>query len=323
MIMDAAPPEESTSPAIGSRAVGSTGVVVSPIGLDGAVFGWSTGIDQTAHVLDFYAATGGTLISTADHYAGGRSEVMIGAWLRTVADRSKIVLETRIGRHPDAAGLSKRSILRAVENSLDRLGTDYIDFLSFDGQDARVPLEESLETGVRLIAEGKVRFLSASNLGPDSIRRAAELAEESGGPAFRAIVVEYNLMQRTAYERDLQPLATAMGRGALTRLPLAHSYLTGNYKTRADVPDSIMFDAAARHVGRRGDRILDALGSVAKDIGETPGRIALAWVLIKPGVAAAILRVQNVAELEQSLGATRVRLERHHLALLDRVSAPS
>jgi aryl-alcohol dehydrogenase-like predicted oxidoreductase len=320
--MDTASLEESASPAVGRREVGSTGVVVSPIGLDGAVFGWSTGIDQTAHVLDFYAATGGTLISTADHYAGGRSEVMIGAWLRTIPDRSKVVLETRIGRHPDASGLSKRSILRAVENSLDRLGTDYIDFLSFEGEDRQVPLEESLETGFRLIKEGKVRFLSASNLSPAVIQQAATLAKDSGGPAFEAVLVEYNLMHRTTYERDFQSIAAALGRGALARLPLAHGYLTGQYKNRAEVPDSILFDGAARHIGRRGERVLDALRSVAKDVGETPGRIALAWVLVKPGVAASILRVKDVAELQQSLGATRVHLERHHVALLDRASAP-
>jgi aryl-alcohol dehydrogenase-like predicted oxidoreductase len=319
--MEAASLEESTGPAVGPREVGSTGIIVSPIGLDGAVFGWSSGIDQTARVLDFYAATGGTLISTADHYAGGRSEVMIGAWLRTIPDRSKVVLETRIGRHPDAAGLNKRSILRAVENSLDRLGTDYVDFLSFEGEDARVPLEESLETGFRLIAEGKVRFLSASNLSPATIGQAASLALESGGPAFRAILVEYNLMERTTYERDIQPIATELGRGAIARLPLAHGYLTGQHKSRAELPDPMMSDGAARHSGRRGERILDALKSVARDIDETPARIALAWVLVKPGVAATILRVKDAAELQESLGATRVRLERHHVALLDRVSA--
>src|ERR1700712_17066 len=106
--MDAATLDESPSPAIGPRDVGGTGIVVSPIGIDGAVFGWAAGIDETASVLDTFAAAGGNLVSTADHYAGGRSEVMIGAWLRTVPDRSSVVIETRVGRHPDVAGLSPR-----------------------------------------------------------------------------------------------------------------------------------------------------------------------------------------------------------------------
>jgi aryl-alcohol dehydrogenase-like predicted oxidoreductase len=319
--MDPVGVDESASPAIGPREIGGTGVIASPIGLDGAIFGWAAGIDETARVLDAYAAGGGNLVSTADHYAGGRSEVMIGAWLRTVPDRGRVIIETRVGRHPDAAGLSKRSMLRAVENSLARLGTDYVDFLSFDGEDANVPLEESLETGFRLISEGKVRFLSASAFSPAATRRATELAEEAEGPAFRAILIEYNLMQRAGYERELQVIATEMGRGALARQPLADGYLAGPFRSRDDELQSVMFDGAARHVGRRGDRVLDALKTVAKDLNETPTRVALAWVLVKPGIAAAIVRVKDTEQLEVSLGATRVRLERHHLALLDRASA--
>jgi aryl-alcohol dehydrogenase-like predicted oxidoreductase len=314
--------EHHASPAIGPREIGSTGVVASPIGLDGASFGWAAGIDETARVLDEYAAGGGNLVSTADHYAGGRSEVMIGAWLRTVPDRSQVILETRVGRHPDAAGLGKRGILRAVENSLTRLGTDYVDFLSFDGEDETVPLEESLETGARLIDEGKVRFLSAAGLAAATVRRAAELARDSGGPMFRSLVLEYNLMQRAVYEQDYQPIATEMGRGALARLPLANGYLTGQFRSRDDAPQSVMFDGASRYVGRRGDRVLDALRSVAEDLGDTPTRVALAWVLVKPGVAAALLRVADTDQLERSVDAPRVHLERHHVALLDRASAP-
>jgi aryl-alcohol dehydrogenase-like predicted oxidoreductase len=319
--MDASTLDESTSPAIGPRDVGGTGVIVSPIGIDGAVFGWAAGIDETASVLDTYAAAGGNLVSTADHYAGGRSEVMIGAWLRTVPDRSTVIVETRVGRHPDAAGLSNRKMLRAVENSLTRLGTDYVDFLSFDGEDDETPIEESLETGVRLIAEGKVRFLSASRFSPAAIRRVAEIAEDSDGPAFRAILVEYNLMDRTQYERDFQALSVELGRGALARLPLANGYLSGQFRTREDVPHSVLFDGATRHIGRRGERVLTALESVANQLGETPTTIALAWVLLKPGVAAAIFRAADADQVQRAFRATRVRLERHHVTLLDKASA--
>ena len=319
--MDTAALDESTSPAIGPRDLGGTGVIVSPIGIDGAVFGWAAGIDETASVLDAYAAAGGNLVSTADHYAGGRSEVMIGTWLRTVSDRSGVILETRVGKHPDAAGLSKHKILRAVENSLTRLGTDYVDFLSYDGEDAEVPIEESLETGARLIAEGKVRFLSVSRFSPAAVRRVAEIAGEANGPVFRAILVEYNLMDRTQYEREFQELSVEWGRGALARLPLANGYLSGQFRTRDDVPHSPMYDGATRHIGRRGDRVLAALESVANDLGETPTTVALAWVLLKPGIAAAILRAADADQVQRALGATHVRLERHHVAELDRASA--
>ncbi len=313
--------DESTAPAVGPRDVGGTGVIVSPIGLDGAVFGWAAGIDETANVLDAYAAAGGNLVSTADHYAGGRSEVMIGTWLRTLPDRGAVILETRVGRHPDAAGLSKRKMLRAVENSLTRLGTDYIDFLSFDGEDAETPIEESLETGFRLITEGKVRFLSASRFSPATIRRVAEIAEEANGPAFRAILIEYNLMERLQYERHFQSLSVDLGRGALARLPLANGYLTGQFRTRDDVPRSLMFDGASRHIGRRGERVVAALESISEDLGETPTTIALAWVLLKPGIAAAVLRAIDAEQVTLALGAVNVRLERHHVALLDKASA--
>lgn len=319
--MDASAPQAKTSPAIGPRDVGGTGVLVSPIGLDGAVFGWAAGMDDTTRVLDTYLGAGGNLISTADHYAGGRSEVMIGGWLRTLPDRGAVILETRVGRHPDAPGLSQRKMLRAVENSLARFGTDYIDFLSFDTEDRDTPIEESLETGARLIAEGKVRFLSASRFSAGAIRRVAEIAEEADGPAFRAILVEYNLMDRTAYEQEFQSLSVDLGRAALARMPLANGYLSGEFRTRDDVPRSILFDAAIRHIGRRGERVLAALESVAKELGETPTTVALAWVLLKPGIAAAVLRAGDAAQIERAMLATRVRLERHQVAQLDRASA--
>ena len=319
--MEATALEESTSPAIGPREVGGTGVYVSPIGIDGAVFGWAAGIDETTRVLDTYSAAGGNLVSTADHYAGGRSEVMIGHWLRTVRDRGSLVIETRVGRHPDAAGLNRRRMLRAVENSLTRLGTDYVDFLSFDTEDPETPIEESLETGARLIAEGKVRFLSASRFSAKLIRRVAEIAADAEGPAFRAILIEYNLMDRTTYEQEFQSLSVELGRAAFARIPLANGYLSGGFRSRDDVPKSLLFEGAARHIGRRGERVLDALESVAKDLGETPRTIALAWVLLKPGVVAAIHRAGDADEVAAAMGATRVRLERHHLAQLDRASA--
>ncbi len=315
------PAEDSAPQTARPRAVGRTGVIVSPVALDGAVFGWAAGMDETARVLDAYTASGGNLISTADHYAGGRSEIMIGSWLRTVRDRSRLVIETRIGRHPDAAGLSKRSMLRAVENSLTRLETDYLDFLSLDGEDSQTPIEETLETAARLITEGKVRFLSAARFRPERIREIELLAKESGVPEFSALLVEYNLLERERYENEIQPLAIALGRGALSRFPLAGGYLRGSYRSRDDVPHGVMFEDAARHVGRRGDRIVAALSTVANELGETPTSVALAWVLVKPGIASAILRAKDVDQLDAALAALNVRLARHQVADLDRVSA--
>ncbi|HEX4059339.1 MAG TPA: aldo/keto reductase [Galbitalea sp.] len=312
--------EDPLAPAFGPRDLGGTGAVVSPIGIDGAVFGWIVGGDETVEILDAFAAGGGNLISTADHYAGGRSEVMIGSWLRTVKDRASIVIETRVGRHPDAAGLGKRSILRAVENSLTRLGTDYIDFLSFDGEDDRTPIEESIETAQRLIDSGVVRYLSAARFSADRIKEVARIAAASSAPSFRVILAEYSLMDRGYYESRLQPIAVDLGRGAIAHMPLANGYLTGRFRTRDELPPSVIYDGAVRHMGRRGDRVLEALVPVAAELGETPTRVALAWVLVKPGIAAAVVRVTDADQVAEAVGAAGVRLARHHVALLDRVS---
>lgn len=313
--------EPSAVPAVGPRDLGDTGIVVSPIGLDGATFGWAAGIDDTTSALDTYAECGGNLISTADHYAGGRSEIMIGTWLRERSARANVVLETRVGRHPDAAGLGKFSLLRAVENSLTRLGTDYLDLLSFDGEDDETPLEESLETGHRLIAEGKVRFLSASGFRAATVREAQRLASESGGPSFHALLAEYNLMEREFYEREVEAIAVELGRAALARFPLANGYLTGQFRTKDAEPGNILFDNAVVHVGRRGDRVLAAVDAVAKEIGSTPAQVAMAWVLVKPGVASAVLRAKDATQIAEAFGALGVRLSRHAVAQLDRASA--
>ncbi len=319
--MDVTTLDGSSTAATGPREVGDTGVSVSPVALDGAVFGWASGVDETAAILDFYAASGGNLISTADHYAGGRSEIMIGSWLQTARNRGSLVLATRVGRHPDAAGLSRRSILRAVENCLSRLGTDYIDFLSFDGEDATVPIEESLETVQELIRQGKVRFLSASDFSSERIREVAEKAAEAEVSGFRALFAEYSLMRRARYEDELQPIAVELGRGAFARLPLASGYLSGQIRTRDDVPHSVLFGGALEHVGRHGTRILEVLDEISRELGSTPTRVALAWVLLKPGIASAVTRAKNAEQLADALQAPQLALGRHHMAQLDKVSA--
>jgi aryl-alcohol dehydrogenase-like predicted oxidoreductase len=324
--MGAASPTEKSTPEsqpnrIARRSIGDTGLSVSPIALDGAPFGWASGVGSTTHMLDLFRDSGGNLITTSDHYAGGRSEIMIGSWLRTVSDRSSIVLSTRVGRHPDAPGLTQRSILRAVESSLERLETDYIDLLSFDGDQPGARLDEALEAIDRLTREGKVRFLASNGFAPARIEEVARLAAESRYPHFGAIFAEYNLMDRRFYETEVQPMTLALGRGAVVRLPLAAGFLTGNFRTRDDLPNTVMFESAQRHVGRRGTRVLDALAVVAKELDTTRGRAALAWVLLKPGVAAATVRAKDSAELQDALGAGEIRLTRQHVALLDRASS--
>ncbi len=307
-------------PAVGMREIESTGVRIFPIGLDGSIFGWAAGHDDTAQVLDLFADTGGSFISTADHYAGGRSEVMIGSWLRR-RRRDDVVLSTKVGRHPDAPGLSARSIRAAVDASLTRLGTDYLDFLAFDGEHRETPLEESLEAADALLRSGKVRHLAASGHRAERVREVQELARQGAYPGFSALFVEYSLLEREAYEKDLRPAVLESGRSAFARLPLASGFLTGMFRTRDDVPTSVMFGRATEYLGRRGSRVLDALDTVAAEQGETPGRVALAWVMLQPGIAAPVVRAKDAAQLSELLGAVDVLLTRHQVALLDAASS--
>ena len=303
------------------RRIGTTDLWVPPLALDGSVFGWAAGADATSAILDSFRELGGTMISTADHYAAGRSEVMIGSWLRDARDRDNVVIATKIGRHPDAYGLSQRSILRAVDASLCRLDTDRIDVLSFDGEHPENPLDESLEAADRLIREGKVRFLAAAGHSAGRIDTVNRMAEGSAYPNFSAIFVEYNLMDRDEFEKRLTGVSSRLGRGAIARLPLANGFLTGRFRNRDEVPSSVMYGGAVRHIGRRGMRVLAALQAVAHDLGVASSVVALAWVLSKPGIAATVVRAKDPDVLAELFTAQALGLTRHHITALERASA--
>jgi len=303
------------------RAIGSTGLTTMPVAVDGSVFGWAAGVEATAEVLNEFTDAGGTLVSTADHYSGGRSEVMIGTWLRSLLDRSRVLVATKVGRHPDNPGLSARALVRAAEASLERLGTDYIDFLSFDGDHPETPADESLEAADRLIRAGKVRFLSASAYTGARLREFRSVAEPAAYPRFETALLEYNLMRREPAEGDVLPAARELGMGFFARLPLANGFLTGVMRTRDTVPESVMFAAAAQHIGRRGTRVISVLDEIAEQHDTTPGTVALAWVLSRPGVTAAIVRARDGEQLASLLPAARLTLTRNDVRRLDEVSA--
>jgi aryl-alcohol dehydrogenase-like predicted oxidoreductase len=309
------------APAPVRRQIGTTGVGVFPYAIDGAVFGWTAGFEAAIDVLDEFAGAGGTLISTADHYAGGRSEVMIGAWLARHPRREQVVIATKIGRHPDAPGLRAGSIATAVTASLERLRTDYIDLLSFDGDHPETPLEESLTAVAELIAAGRVRHLSVSGFSGGRLTEARRVAASLGLPAPEAVFAEYNLMERKRFETELAPVVHDDQLGVLARLPLASGYLRGDFRTRDDLPSSPMFAGALRYVGRRGNKTLEALETISHEVGENIGRVSIAWVLSRPGVAAAVVRAKDGPALLDLMPAVELTLTRHQLALLDRVTA--
>ncbi|MCU1544506.1 MAG: alcohol dehydrogenase [Microbacteriaceae bacterium] len=302
------------------RLVTGTDISVVPFALDGSVFGWASGATETAGTLDLFTAAGGNLVTTADHYAAGRSEIMIGSWLRTLPDRSKAVIATKIGRHPDAPGLSPRSVVRAVESSLNRLQTDYIDFITLDGEDPTTPIADTLEAIDMLRRAGKVRYLAASGFSAARIAEINDMAASAAYPSFHAVSVPYNLMQRSEYERDLAPMLAPRKVSVIARLPLASGFLTGAFRTKDHPALSPMFAEAEAHVGRRGSKVLDALEAIAAEHLEPLGRVALAWVLSKPGIVASAVRAKDATQLSELLGDDDMVLSRHHLVALDRAS---
>jgi aryl-alcohol dehydrogenase-like predicted oxidoreductase len=302
------------------REVGTTGLRTFPIAFDGSVLGWVTGVEQAEEVLGRFSDAGGTLVSTADHYAAGRSEFMIGRWLKTV-DRSSVLVATKVGRHPDRPGLGRHQIENSVDASLERLGTDYIDFLSYDGDLLPADPLEAFEAVDRLIRAGKVRFLSAAHFEASRVRQLNEWAAPASYPTFHAVLGEYNLMTRRAMEDEMLPLAAEQGIAVFARLPLAAGFLTGDIRNAEDVPPSGLFDRALQHLGRRGDKVLQALAQVAQEHEATLGTVALAWVLSKPGVTAAVVRAHNIDSLDVGLLSSTIGLTRQQIALLDAASA--
>ncbi len=288
-----------------------------PLALDGSTFGWTAGVDETAGILARFADAGGRLVCTADHYAGGRSEVMIGHWLGTLPDRSSAIVATKIGRHPDSPGLSARSIVRATDASLYRLATDYIDILSFDGEHPETPIDESLEAVDMLRRAGKVRHLSASGYTATRIAQVQALAASAAYPVFRTAIAEYNLLKRGAFERELAPTLRSLGIGGITRFPLANGLLASEERGRLIHTDGPAID----HVGRHSARVREAVRRVAEEHNVPLRCIALAWVMCQSEVAAVMVRARDVDQLEGQLEALPVRLTRHQLSTLNRVSA--
>lgn len=318
--IDQDPAAATPTTALTPRAVGATGVRAFPVAFDGSVLGWVAGIEQAAELLGRFKDAGGTLISTADHYAAGRSEYLIGGWLKGV-DRSSVLVATKVGRHPDRPGLGAHQIENSVDASLERLGTDYLDFLSYDGDLLPAEPLEAFEAVDRLIRAGKVRFLSAAHFEASRVRSLNAWAAPAKYPTFRAVIAEYNLMTRRAMEDELLPLAAEQGMAVFARLPLAAGFLTGDIRSSADLPANALFDGALQHLGRRGDRVLVALNQVALEHEATLATVALAWVLSKPGITAAIVRGHDLEALEAGFVSSTIALTRQQIALLDAASA--
>ena len=312
------------------RQLGSSGLMVSPLAFGGNVFGWTADEATSFSLLDAFVGAGFNLVDTADVYSrwapgnqGGESETIIGKWLKRGGPRDRVLIATKVGMEmaPDRKGLAKNYILRAVEDSLKRLQTDHIDLYQSHVDDADTPLEETFAAYDQLLKQGKVRAIGASNFQAARLAEALDLAQAHGYPLYQSLQPNYNLYDRAGYEAELEPLCRARNVGVISYYSLASGFLSGKYRSKADLSKSVRGGKVEKYLDERGLRILAALDSVALRYGSTPAAVALAWLIARPGITAPIVSATSVAQLNELLAAARLELDAAAIAALDLASA--
>ncbi|WP_395639135.1 aldo/keto reductase [Pseudolysinimonas sp.] len=308
------------SPRAVRRRVGSSDLEVFPIALSGNVFGWTADSAESERVLDSYVARGGNFVDTADSYAGGRSEIILGNWLRARGARDDIVLATKVGKSADHPGVSARAITAAVEASLRRLRTDRIDLLYLHIDDPDVPFEETLLAVDELVRSGKVRYFGGSHHTGDRLIEARIASAQLGVARMVALQNHYNLVFRSEYEQGLAGIAATLSLGVMPRFALASGFLTGKYRSKTDL-DRTRRAEVGRYLNRSGMRVLQALDVVAAEHDAPLATIALAWLLSKPDVVAPVVSASAADQVFDLVAAAEVNLTRSQLTALDRAGS--
>jgi len=314
-----------------TKRLGRTGPEVPPIVLGGNVFGWTLNEADSLHQLDRAVEIGLTFIDTADVYSrwaqghtGGESETILGKWFQKSNSRSKVILATKVGMDmgDGKQGLNPKYIRQAVEDSLRRLQTDYIDLYQAHADDQATPLEETLGAFDALIKAGKVRFIGASNYSGARLAESLEISARNGLAAYTSLQPHYNLVERAKFESDLLPVVQKYDIGVIPYFSLAAGFLTGKYRKGGDTEGKARGQMVQKYLNERGFAVVDALDEVAKAHGATPGQVALAWLLHKPGVTAPIASATNDRQLEDLVAAAELKLDPAAIRRLDEASAP-
>ncbi|MEU8545072.1 aldo/keto reductase [Streptomyces sp. NPDC048717] len=309
------------------RRLGTSDLHVFPLSLGGNVFGWTADEEGSFAVLDAYAAAGGNFVDTADVYSqwvegheGGESETVIGHWLASRGNRSDILVATKAGSHADYKGLRPETIKAAAEQSLRRLGTDYIDLYYTHFDDESVPVEDIVTALDALVKEGKVRAVAASNISAERLRASLDFAEAENLTGYVALQPHYNLVSRDTYEGPLQDTAEAAGLAAVPYFGLASGFLTGKYRPGRTV-DSARSQRPLELLGtERGQRVLTALDKVAEVHDAEVASVALAWLASRPTVVAPIASARTVEQLPALLASTELKLTDEELSTLTAAS---
>lgn len=310
------------------RQLGSTGIEIAPMIFGGNVFGWTVNARQSFELLDRFVERGLNCIDTADLYSawvpgnqGGESETILGQWLKSRGLRDQIVLCTKVGMWDKRPGLSSGNIESAVEDSLRRLETDYIDVYFAHKDDENTPFEETMRAFDRLIQSGKVRTLGASNYGASRLLQAQQSARVSGLTPYKVIQPLYNLFDRADYEDHLAAIAREQGLGVVVYFALASGFLSGKYSHIEQIQNTARERMLGKYFTARGLRILEALNKVARSNAATPAQIALAWLLSRDTVTAPIVSATRVEQLDELIGCFDVNLSQEDVQRLNEASA--
>lgn len=313
------------------RNLGWTGLKVSELCLGAMQWGWTADEETSQAVMDAFIEAGGNFIDTADVYSnwapnnpGGVSEEIIGRWMKARNNRDQVVVATKVrGRMwegPNGEGLSRVHLIKACEDSLRRLQTDYIDLYQTHWYDEETPIEETMETLDMLVRQGKVRYVGCSNYPAWRLMEALWASDKRNLVRYDSIQPHYNLAHRAEFERETREVCVTYGIGVIPYSPLAGGFLTGKYSRESEIASARAEGIKRRYFNERGWRILDAVIAVAKENGSTPTAVALAWLLAQPGMTAPIIGANSVEQLQASLAASGLQLT---TAQIDALSAAS
>jgi aryl-alcohol dehydrogenase-like predicted oxidoreductase len=297
------------------RPLGRSGLSIAPLVFGGNVFGWTADEATSFRLLDAFVDGGFNAVDTADVYSawvpghtGGESESVIGRWLKARGKRDDVLILTKVAMWPAQPGLSAANIASAVEGSLKRLQTDYIDLYQAHQDDAATPIEETLEAFDRLVKAGKVRAIGASNFSPERLSAALKTSEALGLARYETIQPKFNLYDRHEVEGPLAELTGRKGLGVIPYYGLAAGFLTGKYRTEADLEGRSRGRTVKQYLNDKGQRVLAALDAAAKAVSASPAQVALAWIMAHPSITAPLASATSVEQLTELMGAARLKL---------------
>lgn len=312
------------------KNLGKSSLSVSPLTFGGNVLGWTLDKAESFKILDQFIDAGFNCIDTADTYStwikgnqGGESETIIGEWLKNTNKREKVIIATKLGGElgPGQKGLSAAYMKKAVEASLTRLQTDYIDLYQSHYDDPDTPQEETLEAFDKLIKEGKVRYIGASNLSAERLRSSLEISKKNNFAEYISLQPLYNLYDRSKFETEYLPLVKEYNLGVIPYYSLASGFLSGKYRSESDLNKSPRGHGIKKYLNDRGFKILDTLDKVAETHGASPARIALAWLNHKPEITSPIVSATNEKQMNELILSTQISLSPEEMKFLDQESS--